>query len=98
MATFYALMGEWVTCENGHRIVQIARDIPFPSQDDVSLNYENWQVEPPGIGSKDARCPACGAVWFDFEEYRGHFSSGWRRYLDVQSTRAKVECAEECAA
>lgn len=57
----FARTGEIVTCENGHYICEIARDIYW--RDRVrSANFKNWCGDPPEPGSKVDPCE-CGAFY-----------------------------------
>lgn len=62
-ATYFALMGEWVTCENGHRVVQFRRDVRLGEEMDPATQYENWQIPEPIYGDLEPRCH-CGGRFF----------------------------------
>ena len=65
--TIFAKAGEWVTCENGHRICQIARDLIKNEMMDPPRDFANWQQSEPALGTPaDAiLCADCGAHWFN---------------------------------
>ena len=71
----YAKEGEWVTCENGHRIAMFSRDVRWGEMFDP-LALRDWQQPEPAIGSYPMRCDRCGAEWSTGIQY--HFSNGWR--------------------
>lgn len=56
---FYALRGEVVTCENGHPVCELARDVPLSDGHDAMLRHSdfvNWRS-----GEESRYCPVCGA-------------------------------------
>jgi hypothetical protein len=71
----FAVAGEWVTCERGHRIVEIARDIPLGALYEAQ-NFKNWQQPEPPLGIMEQPCVRCGAKWFMGMAL--HFEEGWR--------------------
>lgn len=74
-AEFVARKGEWVTCEAGHRICRIAKDIPYGGLYDPAY-FMDWKQPEPKVGTLEQPCVVCGAEWF-----RGmslHFGGGWR--------------------
>lgn len=76
--TIFAKAGEWVTCESGHRICQIARDLEL-GELQLANDFTNWQQDEPAPGAMIAQCAVCGGDW-----YRGvtglemHIGGKWR--------------------
>jgi hypothetical protein len=70
----YASQGEWVTCENGHKIVQFARDVKHGEMFDPAA-LVNWQQYQPEIGQIVCACSECQARFF--LDMRFHFDDGW---------------------
>lgn len=59
----FAVAGEWVTCERGHRICRVAKDIePGALHDDAF--FADWQQEAPKHGTDPRPCARCGGKWF----------------------------------
>lgn len=81
----YAHKGEHVTCENGHRICTMARDVEVGQLFDANRDLTDWVQPEPSMGTlaKDVRCVSCGAFWFGGPTGEGaplilHFEDGWR--------------------
>ena len=75
-AEYGARKGEWVRCEVGHKICQLAIGLKYG---DLwgSQTFENWQQYPPVPSETNAKCAGCGALYWD--QTRGlHFGGGWR--------------------
>jgi hypothetical protein len=75
----YLYAGERVTCENGHRICVVGKDIlmgQLPSEDD----FLDWEMPEPNVGAPLPGCARCGAPWY--RNYPGtgihvHTHRGW---------------------
>lgn len=78
--TLFAKSGEWVTCENGHRICRVARDIQQGELMQPENKLVEWQQPKPVSGqrSEQIRCGLCGAKWFGSHLGKLHFEDGWR--------------------
>jgi hypothetical protein len=77
----YARAGEEVTCENGHTICVVARDIPAGAlmHDRIEKDFTGFRQLRPQYGDmpKDHLCVKCGARWFMGPTF--HFrNGGWR--------------------
>lgn len=81
-ATHIARKGEWVTCEGGHRICQIAKDMENKAPHLDPSYFENWRIDA-NTALVTLKC-SCGKVWGDSgssEETADdhlHFGGGWR--------------------
>lgn len=75
----FAVKGETVVCENGHPIMDAARDLYKGVEQDAPNDWTNWrQPEPPrGAKAADIKCTVCGAPWFS-NPSRFHFKGGYR--------------------
>jgi len=74
----YANKGEIITCEQGHPVAVVARDIN--SGDPQLPGYLDWPFQPeqpPGSRPEDCRCIHCGAMFFLGNGIL-HFRDGWR--------------------
>jgi hypothetical protein len=72
----YADRGEWITCENGHRIARFVKSVKSGQLFDLYAISE-WQQHEPAIGEFPIpRCEKCGAEWCAGSQY--HFLNGWR--------------------
>jgi hypothetical protein len=62
----YAKQGERITCENGHLICVVARDIEVGQMPERGKDLKDWQQPEPDVGTlaKDIKCAQCGAEWF----------------------------------
>lgn len=74
----YAKAGEIVTCENGHPICTIGRDIVIGEPWDPTALVD-WQQPEPTIGTFP-KCAICGEDFYLSGAL--HFEDGWRRALD----------------
>ena len=78
-AEYVARKGEWVCCEAGHKVCQVASDIRYGDSWETNHWFTNWQQPEPPIGVVTAKCAmqGCEALWWDGT--RGlHFGGGWR--------------------
>lgn len=75
--TLWAREGERVTCENGHRIATVARDIHGGEFGRDPSRFVDWcfGIEPE-IGSTPPPCQ-CGAPWW-IGGNSMHFEDGYR--------------------
>ena len=72
----YAKRGEVVTCERGHVICAMLRDVSRGELFDDSA-FGDWQMKKPDVGQFPIpRCERCGARWCMGMQY--HFHNGWR--------------------
>ena len=77
----YAKSGQWITCENGHRICQIVRDL-YIGDLGWAACIGNWQENAfpePALGQ--TICPRCGICggWWSGGGWEFHFEDGgWR--------------------
>ena len=80
----YASEGEVVTCENGHEICELSRNI-FVDDRIMVEQFVNWSnQEPPEPHEVIKPCQTCGARFIDTAEhpYGGswlHINGQWRR-------------------
>jgi hypothetical protein len=82
MISKYAFEGEKVTCENGHEICTIGRDIIIGQMQDVSRDYKDWKQTPAVAGSNynSLACEQCGAKWIISGPILHFAEGGWRGY------------------
>ena len=72
---YYARRGEIVTCENGHPIVTMMRDVKLGEQFDPDA-FVNWR-QVPDWSVKAPVCDRCGTpFWMPDNVF--HFDDGWR--------------------
>lgn len=71
----YALKGEWVTCAQGHKIVQLERDVQYGEGFDPTV-FVNWQQACPVMGEVLHPCAECGGNFYAGMQF--HFNDGWR--------------------
>lgn len=75
----YVREGEIVTCENGHELYEITRDVErFERVSAVQFSPVSIGVPEPVNGEPIPDCPLCGARFHDSETSRFHFKEGWR--------------------
>lgn len=80
----YASKGEVVTCENGHEICELSRDV-FVDDPIIVEQFENWRnQEPPKPYEIIKPCQTCGARFIDTAQYPYggswlHINEEWRR-------------------
>lgn len=77
----YAHKGEQITCENGHVICEIARNIKVGKTQEKG-DLINWtQLEPEAGTYPIPTCSKCGAEFYRNDMTHGinvHFEDGWR--------------------
>jgi hypothetical protein len=80
MTALYAKKGERITCESGHPICTVAKDIPFGAMHDDGFFCDWLQPEPKhGMLASMLGCLICGAPWFASGlGPQLHFEDGWR--------------------
>lgn len=78
-AEFVARKGEWVTCEAGHRICRLAKDLRYGDMWG-SDTFTDWkQPEPVAGRDTQAKCQAQGCEALFYDNTKGlHFGGGWR--------------------
>lgn len=81
MTQLYAQIGETVTCEAGHVICTVARDIPLGELFSWSF-FTDWHPKQrkPLLGDSVPAC-RCGRPFLSAPgvgPWRGHFLEGWR--------------------
>ncbi len=74
--TLYAKAGERVTCENGHTICLVGRDLQWGGYYQEG-DFIDWLQPEPAVGTMPEPCKRCGAAWWRGQCY--HFADGWRR-------------------
>lgn len=76
--TLYAQAGELITCEAGHVVCVVARNL-LRGQHYRPGDFGGWRQPEPTIGTSqaDVRCWVCGADWWR-DAYAFHFEEGWR--------------------
>lgn len=90
MKKIYARAEEVVTCENGHQICVISKDIFFGESHDPA-DFTDWTQEEPEIGGAIPSCKICNADFYSNDLSptdhpmiqlsagpRLHFENGWR--------------------
>lgn len=83
MTDLWAKKGEHLTCENGHVIATVARDI-VRGEIAKGDEWEGWTQSQPQTGSlPPLACGQCGAPFFGRTDAGGfrslyHFEDGWR--------------------
>ncbi len=72
----YARIGEWTTCERGHRIAQFVKIVKCGQEFDPAA-LSHWQQRVPEIGEYPVpQCEKCGSEFSTGTHY--HFDDGWR--------------------
>jgi hypothetical protein len=86
---YWARKGEKITCENGHPIGEIIRDIKIGEDFDPQA-LGNWIQEEPIVGKVPPRCSICGEWWhrvetrptevegLKFGRFQYHIEDDWR--------------------
>lgn len=78
----YAHAGEHITCERGHVIATVARDVVVGAVFTADM-VKDWHHKFSGLPGMSLKpCPECGASWVKAQ--RGHpgllhIETGWRR-------------------
>ena len=83
-AMIYLQKGEQITCEGGHIICEVARDIHSSEPMNSAVQLTNWTQEPPKISTPlPILCERCklpfarGGTFFG-QSVKVHTNSGWR--------------------
>lgn len=77
--TLYARKDEEITCENGHVICRMARDVTIGTLQMPAVDFKEWQQRKPNLGEplQMLNCVKCNAIWVR-DSNRYHFKDGWR--------------------
>lgn len=61
MNDVFAIPGEIVTCENGHNICEVAKELRRWETVTAADSFKNWTFEyTPKAGTPVPKCPTCG--------------------------------------
>lgn len=80
MDRLIAEAGTPVTCENGHRIAVVAKDIRDTNHASPN-DFKDWSIPEPQSGDLIPPCPTCGAEYIRLKQWAAPKQPWWRRLL-----------------